>query len=63
LTGGVLYQNNTWSFKDLATIFWSSTAIGAEKVVSRGMNNIDPSVSYYESLRNNAFPMRCLKDN
>lgn len=63
LTGGVLYQNNTWSFKGLATLFWTSTQAGSEKVVSRGMNNVDQSVSYYESLRANAFPLRCLKDN
>jgi uncharacterized protein (TIGR02145 family) len=63
LPGGVLYQNNTWSFKDLATLFWTSTQAGTEKVVSRGMNNVDQSVSYYESLRTNAFPLRCVKDN
>jgi len=63
LTGGVLYQNSAWSFKGLATLFWTSTQTDAEKVVSRGMNNVDQSVSYYESLRSNAFPMRCLKDN
>lgn len=62
LPGGVLYLNNTWSFKGLATLFWSSTPAGQINIISHGMNNIDPSVSYYESARSNAFPVRCLRD-
>ncbi|MCX6269333.1 MAG: hypothetical protein NTW16_18605 [Bacteroidetes bacterium] len=62
LPGGVLYQNNAWSLNDLATLFWTSTQTGPVKIISHGMNKMDPSVSYYESLRNNAFPMRCVKD-
>lgn len=62
LPSGVLYMNDTWSFKDLATIFWSSTPIPPVKAVSHGMNTIDNSVSYYESLRVNAFPVRCVKN-
>jgi uncharacterized protein (TIGR02145 family) len=62
LPGGVLYLNNTWSFKDIATLFWSSTPTDPIKVVSHGMNIYDPSVSYYESLKANAFPVRCLKN-
>lgn len=64
LPGGVLYQNNSWSFRDVATFFWSSTPSPAEpsKVISHGMNIYDASVSYYESLRANAFPVRCLRD-
>lgn len=63
LPGGVLYMNNTWSFKGLATLFWTSTPTDPVKIISHGMNNIDPSVSYYESVKANAFPVRCLKDN
>ena len=62
LPGGVLYQNNTWSFMDMATFFWSSTPTGPVRVISHGMNIYDFSVSYLESLRNNAFPVRCLRD-
>jgi uncharacterized protein (TIGR02145 family) len=62
LPSGVLYQNNTWSFKDMATFFWSSTAASPVKIISHGMNIHDVSVSYYESLKANAFPVRCLKD-
>jgi uncharacterized protein (TIGR02145 family) len=62
LPGGVLYQDNTWSFMNTATIFWSSAPAGPIKVISHGMNIYDSSVSYYESLKNNAFPVRCLRD-
>lgn len=62
LPSGVLYLNDTWSFKGLATIFWSSTTVGPVKAVSHGMNTVDNSVSYYESLRVNAFPVRCVKN-
>jgi len=62
LPGGVLYQNDTWSFKGLATIFWTSSPAGPLRVISHGMNTVDASVSYYESLRSHAFPVRCLKD-
>lgn len=62
IPGGVLYLNSTWSFKDFATIFWTSSPAGPVRVISHGMNNKDVSVSYYESLRSNAFPVRCLKD-
>jgi uncharacterized protein (TIGR02145 family) len=62
IPGGVLYLNQTWSFRDLATLFWTSTAASPERVISHGMNIKDASVSYYESSRTNAFPVRCLKD-
>ena len=62
LPGGVLYLNNAWSFRDLATLFWTSTPVGPVNVISHGMNTVDPSVSYYESARTNAFPVRCLKN-
>ena len=62
LLSGVVYQNDIWSFRDLATIFWSSTPVTPEKTVSRGMNRIDVSVSYYESPRVHAFPARCVRN-
>ncbi len=60
--GGVLYLNQTWSFKGLATLIWTSTPAGTGRAVSRGLNTVDSSVSYYESLRNNAFPVRCIRN-
>jgi uncharacterized protein (TIGR02145 family) len=65
LLAGIYYQNYYWSFisgSPLATMFWTSTTIGATKAVSRGLNNEDPSVSRYVSVRTNAFPVRCVKD-
>jgi len=62
LPGGVLYQNNTWSFNNVATIFWSSTPAGSGRVISYGLNIYDGSSSYYESLKANSLPVRCLKD-
>jgi uncharacterized protein (TIGR02145 family) len=62
LPGGVFYQNSAWSFQNMATFFWSSTPANPVKIISHGMNIHDISVSYYESLKNNAFPVRCLRD-
>jgi uncharacterized protein (TIGR02145 family) len=62
LPTGVVYQNEIWSFKDLATIFWTSTPVAPVKAISHGMNIKDPSVSYYESFRGHAFPVRCVRN-
>lgn len=62
LPSGVVYQNETWSFKNLATIFWTSTPMLPINAISHGMNIKDPSVSYYESARVHAFPVRCLRN-
>ena len=66
-TAGVLYQNNIWGFLPTgfsATIFWTSTVYPADKtkILSHGLNEINPSVSTYFSTRGNAFPVRCVKD-
>lgn len=62
LPGGVLYQNLTFSHKGLAALYWTSTPVSALRIISHGMNVKDMSVSYYESLKANAFPVRCVKD-
>jgi|APCry1669189101_1035198.scaffolds.fasta_scaffold00032_1 uncharacterized protein (TIGR02145 family) len=65
LLGGVQYQNFVWAFNNGnpdATLFWTSTQNGLWKVVTRGLNSADQSVSKYYSLKNNAFPVRCVKD-
>jgi uncharacterized protein (TIGR02145 family) len=59
---GVWHQNIQWDYADVAAFFWSSTAHGPDKAWGHGMNDYDPSVSLYPSLRSNAFPVRCLKD-
>ncbi len=64
LTNGLYYMNNTWAFNSdfpTATMFWTSTPAGI-KSVSRGLNMMNPSVSYYESAKVNAFPVRCIKN-
>ncbi len=60
--GGVLYLNDNWQFKGFATLFWTSVPDGQYRAVSRGLNTIDFSVSFYPSLRANGFGVRCVRD-
>jgi uncharacterized protein (TIGR02145 family) len=62
LLAGVNHQNRQWDFADFATLFWSSTSHGPDKAWSHGLNEYNHSVSFYPSLRSNAFSVRCLKD-
>jgi uncharacterized protein (TIGR02145 family) len=62
LLNGARFSNMIWSFEGFATMLWSSTPIGEFKAWGQGMNTYNPSVSYYPSYRDNAFPVRCLKD-
>jgi uncharacterized protein (TIGR02145 family) len=59
---GVRHENANWDFINFATMFWSSTAHASNKAWAHGMNTFNPSVSYYPSLRANAFSVRCIKD-
>jgi len=59
---GARHQNVQWDYQNFATFFWSSTAYGPYKAWAHGMNDPDFSVSYYPSLRSNAFSVRCLRD-
>ncbi len=64
LTSGIYYLNNTWAYDAgtvTGTMFWTSTFAG-NKPIARGINNLNPSVSLYQSTKANAFPVRCLKD-
>jgi len=51
-----------------STLYWSSTLYGSKKAWAHGMNEVEinieytASVSYYPSMRNNAFSVRCVKD-
>ena len=51
-----------------STLYWSSTSRGPNKAWAHGMNQVvadieyTPSVSFYPSLKINAFAVRCLKD-
>jgi uncharacterized protein (TIGR02145 family) len=62
LLDGARFKNASWSFNNFATLFWSSTSRGPFKAWAHGMNDNNPSVSFYPSARNNAFPVRCIKD-
>ncbi|MCX6245857.1 MAG: hypothetical protein NTU98_14270, partial [Bacteroidetes bacterium] len=59
---GALFNDLNWDFNNFATFFWSSTAHGPAKAWAHAMNTNNPSVSFYPSIRTNAFPVRCLKD-
>jgi uncharacterized protein (TIGR02145 family) len=59
---GVSHMNVQWDFPNFATFFWSSTPYGKYKALSHGMNDYNPSVSLYPSLRSNAFSVRCVRD-
>jgi uncharacterized protein (TIGR02145 family) len=62
LLTGVRFNNVQWDFSNFAIMYWSSTAHGVMKAWAHGMNSFNPSVSFYPSHRNNAFPVRCIKD-
>ncbi len=62
LLSGTRHLNVQWDYQDFATFFWSSTVDGNDKAWAHGMNDYDPSVSAYPSLKSNAFSVRCLKD-
>jgi uncharacterized protein (TIGR02145 family) len=59
---GVRFNNVQFDFSNFAVLFWSSASHGPRKAWAHGMNSFNPSVSYYPSHRNNAFPVRCIHD-
>jgi uncharacterized protein (TIGR02145 family) len=59
---GVRFNNVQFDFSNFAVMFWSSASHGPRKAWAHGMNSFNPSVSYYPSHRNNAFPVRCIHD-
>jgi uncharacterized protein (TIGR02145 family) len=62
LLSGVRFNNVQWDFNNFAVMFWSSGSHAQTRAWAHGMNTFNPSVSFYPSHRNNAFPVRCLKD-
>jgi uncharacterized protein (TIGR02145 family) len=59
---GMHHENARWDFDNFSIMYWSSTAHGTNKAWAHGMNTFNPSVSFYPSLRSNAFALRCIKD-
>jgi len=62
ILSGVRHHAVQWDYASFAVFYWSSTSHGSNKAWAHGMNEVDPSVSLYPSLRSNAFSVRCLKD-
>jgi uncharacterized protein (TIGR02145 family) len=62
LLNGAGFIASFWRFGTFATMIWSSTSDGPYKAWAHGMNNINPSVSYYPASRSNTFSVRCIKN-
>ncbi len=66
LLQGMAYMNTAWAFTSgelpAGTLLWTSSPGSGNKIVTRGMNNRNQSVSQYESSRANAFAARCVRD-
>jgi uncharacterized protein (TIGR02145 family) len=65
LMEGLDYNSSYWAFFEggvTGTMFWTSTECSSTQAVARGLNVINPSISWYCSSRGNAFSQRCVKD-
>jgi uncharacterized protein (TIGR02145 family) len=62
LLAGFLSANKSWDLEGFATMIWSSEAIGNTKSWAHGLNETDPSVSYYPASRSEGFSVRCIRD-
>ncbi len=66
LLQGMAYLNTAWAFTSgelpAGTLFWTSSPGSGNRIVTRGMNNRNQSVSQYESSRVNAFAVRCVRN-
>jgi uncharacterized protein (TIGR02145 family) len=62
LLNGARHLTVQWDYQNFAVFYWSSNPHGPYRAWAHGMNDYDPSVSLYPSLRSNAFSIRCLKD-
>jgi uncharacterized protein (TIGR02145 family) len=62
LLTGTNHFHKSWDFQGFATFFWSSTPYSRTQAWAHGMNDNDPSVSFYPSNRVNAFNVRCIQD-
>ncbi len=65
LLGGVFYHGQSWALTTgtlAGTLFWTSTLTADDRISLRGLNYNNPSVSRYFSTRDNALPVRCVRD-
>jgi uncharacterized protein (TIGR02145 family) len=62
LLSGARHIDKSWDFQGFATFFWSSTLRSSTQAWAHGMNDPDPSVSFYPASKANAFSIRCVHD-
>jgi uncharacterized protein (TIGR02145 family) len=65
LMSGFFYSGHLWSFSSGASsgiMFWTSTFHSPLSAYARGLNQINPSLSFYSSGIDNGFPVRCVRD-
>ena len=65
IPGGIFYLNDTWAFTSgmlAATMYWTSDGLTGGYAIARGLNSINPSVSFYASSRANALSVRCVRN-
>jgi len=66
LEKGIYFLNETWAFMSNSSLpagmFWTSTENGVNIAIARGLNLVNPSVSYYPAGKTHAFSVRCVKD-
>ncbi len=63
---GTSYLNTSWAFTSTdtpsASLFWTSDPGSDNRIITRGVNCKNQSVSLYESCKANALPVRCILD-
>lgn len=66
LNKGMYYYADAWAFLTgstlTASMFWTSTESSLSQAIARGINTVNPSVSFYPAHKANAFSLRCVKD-
>ncbi|MCX6266711.1 MAG: hypothetical protein NTW16_05050, partial [Bacteroidetes bacterium] len=65
ILGGICYLNNTWAFTSgtpTGAMYWTSNILPDGRAIARGLNSINPSVSFYPSSGANAFSVRCVRN-
>jgi uncharacterized protein (TIGR02145 family) len=59
---GIDFNNANWKFNTFATYFWTSSYDGPNKAWAHAMNFYETGLSYYPSLRSNAYYVRCIEN-
>jgi uncharacterized protein (TIGR02145 family) len=59
---GKRHTSASWDFDNFAVMFWSSSQVSPDKAWAHGLNEINPSVSWYPGLKAHSFAVRCIQD-